>query len=52
MKPMKLNFEALIAYLSRAIFQMQDPRQASNATRYSLSDAVLGAFSVFFIKKL
>jgi hypothetical protein len=50
MKPMKLNFEALIAYLSRAIFQMQDPRKASNATRYSLSDAVLGAFSVFFIQ--
>ena len=50
MKPMKLNFEALIAYLSQAIFQMQDPRQASNATRYSLSDAVLGAFSVFFMQ--
>jgi hypothetical protein len=29
---------------------MQDPRKASNATRYSLSDAVLAAFSVFFMQ--
>jgi hypothetical protein len=50
MASMKLSFGALIAYLSRSIFQMQDPRKASNATRYSLSDAVLGAFSVFFMQ--
>ena len=39
-----------MAYVSRAILQMQDPRKASNATRYRLSDAVLGAFSVFFMQ--
>lgn len=47
---MKLSFGVLIAYVSRAILQMQDPRKASNATRYRLSDAVLGAFSVFFMQ--
>lgn len=29
---------------------MKDPRQASNATCYSLKDAVLAAFSVFFMQ--
>lgn len=50
MESMKLNFGVLIAYLSQAILQMPDPRKVSNATRYSLSDAVLGAFSVFFMQ--
>ena len=47
---MKLSFGALLAYLNRAIVQMEDPRQASNATQYSLKDAVLAAFSVFFMQ--
>ena len=47
MEPMKLSFGALIAHLNRAIIAMKDPRQASNATQYSLKDAVLAAFSVF-----
>lgn len=51
MEPMPLSFGALIAYLSRAIGQMSDPRQASNATKYSLKDAVLAAFSVFFMQR-
>lgn len=50
MEPMKLSFGALIAYLNRAIVAMKDPRQASNATQYSLKDAVLAAFSVFFMQ--
>ena len=50
MEPMNLSFGALIAYLNRAIVQMQDPRKASNATKYSLKDAVLAAFSVFFMQ--
>jgi hypothetical protein len=29
---------------------MKDPRLASNGTKYSLGDAVLGAFSVFFMQ--
>jgi hypothetical protein len=47
---MKLNFGVLIAYLSQAILHMRDPRKASNATCYSLSDDVLGAFSLFFMQ--
>ena len=50
MEPMKLSFIALLDYLNRAILGMKDPRLASNATKYSLSDAVLGAFSVFFMQ--
>jgi hypothetical protein len=50
MESMQVNFGVLITYVSRAILQMQDSRKASNATRYSLSDAVLGAFSVFFMQ--
>ena len=50
MEPMKLSFIALLDDLNRAILGMKDPRLASNATKYSLSDAVLGAFSVFFMQ--
>ena len=50
MEPMNLSFGALIAYLNRAIAQMEDPRQASNGRKYSLKDAVLAAFSVFFMQ--
>jgi hypothetical protein len=50
MEPMKLSFGALIAYLNRAIVAMKDPHQAGNATQYSLKDAVLAAFSVFFMQ--
>ncbi|WP_310484064.1 ISNCY family transposase [Chamaesiphon sp. VAR_48_metabat_403] len=50
MEPMKLSFIALLEYLNRAILGMKDPRLASNATKYSLLDAVLGAFSVFFMQ--
>jgi hypothetical protein len=50
MEPMKLSFGALIAYLNRAIVDMKDPRLASNGTKYTLKDAVWGAFSVFFMQ--
>lgn len=50
MEPRKLSFIALIAYLNRAILQMKDPRQASNGRKYNLSDAVLAAFSLFFMQ--
>jgi len=50
MKPMTLNFECLLGFLQAAIAQMQDPRQASDATCYSLKDTVLAAFSVFFMQ--
>ncbi|PSB26118.1 hypothetical protein [Stenomitos frigidus] len=50
MEPMKLSFGALIAYLNRAIAPMEDARQASNGTKYSLKEALLTAFSVFFMQ--
>jgi hypothetical protein len=50
MEPMTLSFGVLITYLNRAILQMEDPRQISNATKYSLQEAVLAAFSVFFMQ--
>jgi len=50
MEPMPLSFGVLLGDLNRAITQMRDPRQASNGQRYRLSDAVLAAFSVFFMQ--
>jgi hypothetical protein len=50
MEPMMLSFGGLIAYLNEAILQMKDPRQTSNAMKYSLKDAVLAAFSAFFMQ--
>jgi hypothetical protein len=50
MEAMTLSFGVLIAYLNQAILQMADPRQTSNATKYSLKDAVLASFSVFFMQ--
>jgi hypothetical protein len=44
MEPMPLSFETLMAYVNRAIGQMKDPRQRSNATQYRLRDVILGAF--------
>lgn len=50
MEPMPLSFGVLLGFLNRAITKMSDPRQASNSQRYSLSDTVLSAFSVFFMQ--
>jgi hypothetical protein len=50
MEPMPLSFETLMAYVNRAIGQIQDPRQRSNATQYRLGDVILGAFSAFFMQ--
>ncbi len=47
---MALSFSVLLEYLHQCIGQLPDPRKASNATRYSLKDMVLGAFSLFFIQ--
>jgi thiazole synthase ThiGH ThiG subunit len=53
MEPKNLSFDALLAYLNQAIVQMQDPRKASNAMKYSLKEAVLAAsFSVFRAKRV
>jgi hypothetical protein len=50
MQPITLSFGVLIAYLNQAILQMESPRQTSNATKYSLKDAVLVTLSVFFMQ--
>lgn len=45
-----LSFDSLLGSLSSAIDEMGDPRRPSNATSYSVKDAVLGAFSAFFMQ--
>ncbi|MEH2102817.1 MAG: hypothetical protein V7K76_24340 [Nostoc sp.] len=47
---MTLSFGVMLGFLQRAIAEIKDPRLASNATRYSIKDTVLGAFSVFFMQ--
>lgn len=50
METLPLSFAVLLGYLCQAIGRIADPRQSSNATRYKLSDGILGAFSVFFMQ--
>lgn len=50
MEPLVLSFSVLLGYLRQSIERIQDPRQASNGTRYRLEDAILAAFSVFFMQ--
>jgi hypothetical protein len=50
METLPLSFAVLLSYLHQAVGGIPDPRQASNATRYRLSDVILGAFSVFFMQ--
>ena len=45
-----MSFSILLGYLQQVITRLVDPRQTSNATRYSLKDLVLGAFSAFFMQ--
>ncbi|MBW4477636.1 MAG: hypothetical protein KME54_12370 [Tolypothrix brevis GSE-NOS-MK-07-07A] len=40
----------MLGFLQRAIAKIKDPRLASNATRYSIKDTMLAAFSVFFMQ--
>ena len=48
MEVKELSFMGVMSYFQLVIAGMVDPRSASNATRYSLKDAVLGAFAGFF----
>jgi hypothetical protein len=45
-----LSFESLLATLNSAIEARGEPRKPSNATSYRVKDAVLGAFSAFFMQ--
>ncbi|MCV3213798.1 hypothetical protein OGM63_09795 [Plectonema radiosum NIES-515] len=47
---MALSFVVMLGFLQQAIAKINDPRLASNATRYSIFDTVLAAFSVFFMQ--
>jgi hypothetical protein len=47
----ELSFMGVLGYFQVVIAGMVDPRSPSNATRYSLKDAVLGAFAGFFMQK-
>lgn len=50
MESLPLGFALLLNYLNQAIKLIADPRQASNGTRYKLSDVILSAFSAFFMQ--
>lgn len=50
MESLPLSFGVLLAYLHQTLAGMADPRQSSNGTRYNLKDAILSAFSVFFMQ--
>ena len=43
-----LSFDALQAILHQGIAHLPDPRQPSPNTRYTMQDAALGAFGIFF----
>jgi len=45
-----LNFDSLLGTLHQSIEGLSDPRKPSNARLYSLRDAMLGAFSVFYMQ--
>jgi len=50
MEPLALSFPVLLSYLQQVIATIPDPRQASNATRYTLRDVILATFSIFFMQ--
>lgn len=45
-----LNLATLLGYLHAAITRIKDPRKAGNNTQYTIKDAVLSAFSLFFMQ--
>ncbi|MGH2416117.1 MAG: hypothetical protein ACRDEA_20990 [Microcystaceae cyanobacterium] len=46
----ELSFASLLGYLNTAIATIKDPRQPSNGTKYTVKDALLSAFSAFFMQ--
>lgn len=50
MEVKELSFMGMLSYFHMVIADMVDPRSASNATRYSLKDAISGAFAGFFMQ--
>jgi hypothetical protein len=45
-----LSFDGIVHCLNEVIGKIDDPRSVSNATKYSLREAILGAFAAFFMQ--
>jgi len=50
MKVNDLSFDGIMECLNEVIAKIDDPRSASNATKYSLREAILGGFAAFFMQ--
>jgi hypothetical protein len=50
MPPKILVFSVFLDFLQEAIEKIKDPRSESNATKFKVSDAMLSAFSMFFMQ--
>lgn len=45
-----LVFSGFLGFRQEAIGKIKDPRSESNGTKYKISDAMLSAFSMFFMQ--
>ena len=50
MPPTILVFSVFLDFLQKGIEKIKDPRSKSNATKFKISDAMLAAFSMFFMQ--
>jgi hypothetical protein len=50
MSPTILAFSIFLDFLQEGIEKIKDPRSKSNATKFKISDAMLSAFSMFFMQ--
>lgn len=50
MESQRLSFGVMLSYLQQVIEGATDPRQLSNARRYSLRDLMLSAFAMFYMQ--
>jgi len=45
-----LSFDGIVRCLNEVIGKINDPRSASNGTKYTLREAIVGAFAAFFLQ--
>jgi len=50
MPPTILVFSVFLDFLQQGIEKIKDPRSESNGTKFKVSDAMLSAFSMFFLQ--
>ncbi|MEI6429171.1 MAG: hypothetical protein WCO45_12430 [Pseudanabaena sp. ELA607] len=50
MPPTILVFSVFLAFLKEGIKKIKDPRSKSNGTKFKIDDAMLSAFSMFFMQ--